>query len=99
MLKGLERLTRYIKPYKVMCYVLIGFQSTETEDLYRVETLRKLKIDPFVMPYNKNDPYQKRFARWVNHKAIFKSVPWEMYRVDARGPQGPPEDQLMMAGV
>ena len=77
---GIARLTRYIKPYKIMCYVLIGFNSTEAEDMHRIETLRKLKIDPFVMPYNKKDPYQKKFARWVNHKAIFKSVKWEDYQ-------------------
>ena len=42
--------------------------------------LRKLKIDPFVMPYNKKERYQRDFARWVNHKAIFKSVAWEDYK-------------------
>ena len=31
------------------------------------------------MPYNKFDDYQKRFARWVNHRAIFKTVKWEDY--------------------
>jgi len=31
------------------------------------------------MPYNKEDLYQKKFARWVNHKAIFKSVKWVDY--------------------
>jgi len=75
-----ETLTRHIKPYKIMCYVLIGYWSTPEQDLYRIETLRGLKIDPFVMPFNKADPYQKRFARWVNHKAIFKSVQWKDYR-------------------
>ena len=25
------------------------------------------------MPFNKSDPYQKRFARWVNHKASFQN--------------------------
>lgn len=75
----LEEVIKYIKPYKLMCYVLIGFDSTHEQDLYRVEKLRELKIDPFVMPYNKFDPYQKRFARWVNHKAIFKTVKWEDY--------------------
>jgi hypothetical protein len=63
-----------------MCYVLIGFDSTPEEDLYRVETLRGLGIDPFVMPFNKKDKYQRDFARWVNHKAIFKSVPWKEYK-------------------
>ena len=74
------KIIKIISPYKIMCYVLIGYNSTKEEDLYRVEKLRSFKIDPFVMPYNKNDTYQKRFARWVNHKAIFKSVKWENYR-------------------
>lgn len=76
----IKEITKYIKPYKLMCYVLIGFNSTPEEDLYRVETLRNLNVDPFVMPYNKRDPYQKDFARWVNHKAIFKSIPWQDYK-------------------
>jgi len=76
----IKLMLKYIKSYKIMCYVLIGYWSTPEEDLYRVETLRDLGIDPFVMPFNKKDPYQKRFARWVNHKAIFKTVKWEDYR-------------------
>lgn len=71
---------KYIKAYKLMCYVLIGFNSTPEEDLYRVEELRKIGIDPFAMAYNKKDIYQKKFARWVNHKAIFKTVKWEDYK-------------------
>ena len=69
----------HVEPYKVMCYVLIGYWSTEAEDLVRVEQLRRLKIDPFVMPYDKTDYYQRRFARWVNHKATFKTVAWKDY--------------------
>ncbi len=76
----IESLLEFIPAYKLMCYVLIGFNSQPEQDLYRVETLRNLKVDPFVMPYNKKDAYQKRFARWVNHKAIFKSVKWEDYK-------------------
>ena len=76
----LRQIVRWIKPSKLMCYVLIGYQDTPNVDLWRVETLRKLKIDPFVMPYDKSDPYQKKFARWVNHKAIFKSVKWKDYK-------------------
>ena len=79
LIPALNRMIKYIKPYKIMCYVLIGYWSTQKDDLHRVETLRDLEIDPFVMPYDKTDRYQKRFARWVNHKAIFKSVKWEDY--------------------
>lgn len=72
-------LIEYIRPYKLMCYVLIGFNSTEEEDRYRVETLRDLKVDPFIMPYDRTDEYQRHYARYVNHKAIFKSVEWKDY--------------------
>jgi len=76
----LKEITKWIKPYKLMCYVLIGYWSTKKEDLYRIEKLRELKIDPFVMPYDKSDIYQRNFARWVNHKAIWRTVKWEDYR-------------------
>jgi len=76
----IKRLLRTIKAWRIMCYVLIGYWSTEAEDLRRVLTLQKMGIDPFVMPYNKSDPDQRRFARWVNHKAIFKSVKWKNYK-------------------
>lgn len=76
----LREITKLVKPYKLMCYVLIGFNSTPDEDLYRVEELRKLKIDPFVMPYDKSNEYQRKFARWVNHKAIFRKVKWSEYK-------------------
>lgn len=36
----LREVTRYIKPYKLMCYVLVGFNSTIEEDMYRIERLR-----------------------------------------------------------
>ncbi len=63
-----------------MAYVLIGYWSTEKEDIYRVEKLRELKVDPFVMPFNKKDPYQKAYARYVNRKEIFKSCTWAEYK-------------------
>jgi len=78
--KKIEMLIQYIHPHDLMCYVLIGFDSTEEEDLYRVEKLREYGVSPYIMPFNTKDPYQKRFSRWVNHKAIFKSVAWKDYK-------------------
>ena len=69
-----------LSSYKMFCFILIGYNTTVEEDLYRVELCRELKVNPFVMPYNKFDKYQKDFSRWVNHKAIFKSVAWEDYK-------------------
>ena len=68
-----------VKQHKIMVYVLIGFNSTQEEDLYRVLKLREWGVDSFVMPFDKKDSYQKKFARWVNHKAIFKTVKWTNY--------------------
>jgi hypothetical protein len=77
VLAGIKRLLRHgIK--NIMVYVLIG-ETTHKENIYRVLRLKSMNIDPFIMPLNKDDPYQKRFARWVNFKAIFKTVPWSEY--------------------
>lgn len=78
--KGIKKLLKYQSGENITFYVLIGFNSNVEEDLYRVETLRTIGVNSFVMPYDKFNKYQRRFARWVNHKAIFKSVKWEDYR-------------------
>lgn len=61
-------------------FVLIGFDTTPDQDMERVMHLRSLGCMPFVMPYNKDDPYQKSFTRWVNNRAVFKSCAWEDYK-------------------
>jgi len=60
-------------------YVLIGFDTTPEHDLYRVELLRDLGVESFVMPFDKKDRYQRDFARWCNHKAVFKSCTFGEY--------------------
>ena len=77
----IELLLDYIKPYKLQCYVLIGYWSSPEEDYRRVMHLwDEYKIYPFVMPYDKFDRYQKNFARWCNNKYVFKSTNWEEYK-------------------
>lgn len=76
----IELLLDYVRPYKMQCYVLIGYWSTPEEDLMRVRHLYdKYKIHAFAMPYDKFDPYQSAFARWCNNKYVFKSTSWEDY--------------------
>lgn len=64
------------------CYVLV---KDIDDALERVEFLRSLNIDPFAQPYrdfeNNIEPTkeQRHFARWVNHKATFKTVKWSDY--------------------
>lgn len=56
-------------------YVLINFDSTLDEDLYRIYTLRDMGYKPYVMVYNKpNAPkVARRLQRWCNNKIIFNS--------------------------
>lgn len=82
--RGIDILKKYKLNWKSMFYVLIGYNTTPEEDLYRINILKGLNIDPFVMPYDKFNRYQKDFTRWVNHKAIFKSIEWESYENSRR---------------
>lgn len=81
----LREVTRYIKPWKLMCYILVGFNSTMEQDLYRIERCRELGIKPYVMPYrdfeNKTKPsqYAKDLAHYVNKPMIFKSCKFEEF--------------------
>ena len=77
-LSVIDKLGGYgIKPYRVFVYLLV--QDLESAER-RAIALRNAGANPFAQPYrdfaNNIEPSeeQKRFARWVNHKAIFKSV-------------------------
>ena len=67
-----------VKPYRVFVYLLV--QDIESAER-RAIALRQVGADAFAQPYrdftNNEEPDEelKRFARWVNHKAIFNTVP------------------------
>lgn len=79
ILPKVKEMLKYIKPYKIICYVLIGFNSTIEQDYGRVIKLKELGIRPFVQPYrdfhNQRIPtqYERDFAQWVNKREIFSS--------------------------
>ena len=85
-----------IKAYQMAFFVLIGYLSTPEEDLHRVEVLRSYGVDPFAMPYNKENYYQRTFARWVNRREIFKTVPWAEYGPGMKN-RDIDENQLVLA--
>jgi hypothetical protein len=70
-------------PRKYSVYVLV---KDVPDALERVRFLKGLNVEPFAQPYRDftagGEPAleQRDFARWVNHKAIFKSVLWEDYK-------------------
>lgn len=76
----IKNLTKYISPYKIRCYVLIGFNSTREQDYERLVYLKELGILPFVQPYrdfNSNrvpTDYELDIARWANRNRLFCTV-------------------------
>lgn len=81
----LQAMTKYIKAYKIVCYVLVGFNSTPEQDLFRLRTLKRLGIYPFVQAFrdykNQRKPsqYEKDIARWANRSWLFKSMDFLNY--------------------
>lgn len=78
VIQAIERLGKYgVKPYKVFVYVLV--QDIESAER-RVIALRDIGANPFAQPYRNFTTHaeppleQRKFARWVNDKAIFKTV-------------------------
>jgi len=58
-------------------YVLTNYGSTHEQDLYRVEILRGMGYDPYVMVYDRPSapPITRQLQRLVNNKRIFHTVP------------------------
>lgn len=89
VLAAIDKLGRYgVKPYRMFVYVLV--QDVESAER-RVIKLREIGVNPFAQPYrdfttNAEPPKEWRdLARWVNDKAIFKTVrTFGEYRMGAR---------------
>lgn len=80
-----EDLTEHFKRYAKLStiksernkavYVLVNFNSSLDEDLYRIYTLRDLGYTPYVMIYQKKTAPRevRRLQRWCNCRWIFRS--------------------------
>jgi hypothetical protein len=79
VMRGIRILSKYVRPYRQMCYMLVGYDTDFEEDVYRFRKLAEMKIDPYVMLYNQSeDPKLRHFARWVNAH-IYTQCPFEEY--------------------
>jgi hypothetical protein len=74
-----------IKPDHLMFYVLVGFNTTFEQDMYRFKLLDDFGCKPFIMLYNNcKDRKLRDFSRWVN-KRYYKIVPFEKYNDKVKG--------------
>lgn len=80
VMDGLNILSKYMNLRNVMCYVLTGFNTTLEEDLYRINKLQSMNIDPYVMVYNdKDDKVLKLLEMWCNQPWLRKKIKFEEY--------------------
>ena len=94
VINGINLLSRFIKTRRHMCFMLVGFNSSFEEDMYRFRRLVELKVDPYIMVYNKKpDIRLKHFARWVNGR-IYKKCSWDEYEPWIKAQQ---QEQLLFA--
>lgn len=61
---------------RVMVYILVNFDTTIEQDMYRINLCRELKFSPYPMIYDKEhcDPIYKKMQRWCSN-FVFWSVP------------------------
>jgi len=79
VLKGIERLKAY-GVNDITCYMLIGYDTSIEDDLYRFHRLRELDVDPFPMLYNnQGDSMRRHFRRWASKPWLYKTIPFREY--------------------
>lgn len=63
-------------------YVLTNFNTTHEQDMERIQKLRELDYDPYVMIFDKPKAPKKtkQLQRWCNNKFIFRSCEFENYQ-------------------
>ena len=86
VVEGIAALSKFVKPWKHLCYMLAGFNTSFEEDEYRSRRLIKMGVDPYIMIYKGTggvvDPFEqtrlKHFARWINGR-IYKACSFAEY--------------------
>lgn len=66
---------------KLRVYVLTNFDTTHEQDIERLQKLRELDYDPYVMIFDKPKAPKitRQLQRWCNNKWIFRSCEFEDY--------------------
>jgi hypothetical protein len=66
---------------RALWYVLVGFNTTWEQDMYRINLLKKLGQRPYVMRYGiaKDDPQYALLSSWVNQYEFFHTMSFERF--------------------
>lgn len=65
----------------VMVYILVNFDTTLEQDIYRIQLCRELNFSPYPMIYDKEhcDPIYKKLQRWCNNFIFWSCPTFEEY--------------------
>lgn len=81
VLKGLWTARKH--KIKAMVYVLVGYDTTRSEDLYRCQIIHDFGYDPYPMPYNGGTKADRAFKRFICLRAYrqYESIldAWSKY--------------------
>lgn len=86
VLQGLEIARKH--HLRAVVYVLVGFNTTIEEDIYRCQKIHDLKFDPYIMPYRtakgKASKQARAFKRFIDCRYYrkYKTIQeaWENYK-------------------
>ena len=67
---------------RVVVLILVNYDTTLEQDIYRIQLCRELKYAPYPMIYDKEhcDPVYKHLQRWCNNFIFWKTPTFEEYR-------------------
>ena len=80
VLSGIEMLKQagFNLKHHIGFYVLVGYNTTHEQDLYRCWKLKEAGTNAFVMQF-KQTPLSKHLARWANRRELFWSIDFDDY--------------------
>lgn len=67
---------------KVTVYILVNYDTTIEQDLYRIQLCRELDFAPYPMIYDKEhaDPIYRKLQRWCNNYIFWKCPTFDEYK-------------------
>lgn len=82
-LRAFKEVTGYDRSKgKVTVYILVNFDTTLEQDIYRIQLCRELNFTPYPMIYDKEhcDPVYRKLQRWCNNYIFWQTPNFEDYK-------------------
>ena len=67
---------------RVMVYILMNYDTTIEQDIYRIQLCRELRFSPYPMIYDKEhcDPIYRKLQRWCSNFIFWSCPTFEDYK-------------------